>query len=148
MRCFFELSIDMTKEVLKVAVAVICYQELFLVARRPSHKQQGGLLEFVGGKVESAESPKSALVRELKEELDLDAMPQALVSMGEIFHEYDDVCVELWVFCVHLTKQMYDNCKNKACGAECQPIFWYTKDELMQKIAQFPKANQAIFEWI
>jgi mutator protein MutT len=41
-----------------------------LLARRPRHQPiAGGLLEFPGGKVESGENPKSALVREIKEEL-------------------------------------------------------------------------------
>ena len=40
-----------------------------LVAQRPFDKEHGGLWEFPGGKVESGESPESALVRELAEEL-------------------------------------------------------------------------------
>ncbi len=40
-----------------------------LVAQRPFDKEHGGLWEFPGGKVEPGESPESALVRELNEEL-------------------------------------------------------------------------------
>ena len=41
----------------------------WLMHQRPAHKQHGGLWEFPGGKVEVAEKPAEALVRELAEEL-------------------------------------------------------------------------------
>ncbi|MCL6251354.1 (deoxy)nucleoside triphosphate pyrophosphohydrolase [Altererythrobacter sp. KTW20L] len=40
-----------------------------LLQRRPSHKHHGGLWEFPGGKVETKETPRLALVREIAEEL-------------------------------------------------------------------------------
>ena len=41
----------------------------FLACQRPAGKHLGGLWEFPGGKVDPGESPESALVRELQEEL-------------------------------------------------------------------------------
>lgn len=44
----------------------------YLACQRPQGKHLGGLWEFPGGKVEPGESPETALVRELREELAVD----------------------------------------------------------------------------
>lgn len=60
---------------LVVAAALQRADGAWLMHRRPDHKHHGGLWEFPGGKVESAENPRVALARELKEELDIDVHP-------------------------------------------------------------------------
>lgn len=59
------------KQLVHVVAAVIRAGDLILCARRAPHKDLAGLWEFPGGKVEPLESPQEALVRELKEELQL-----------------------------------------------------------------------------
>ncbi|WP_299192211.1 (deoxy)nucleoside triphosphate pyrophosphohydrolase [uncultured Erythrobacter sp.] len=52
-----------------VAGALIASEDSCLMHRRPYEKHHGGLWEFPGGKVEDAEIPVKALIRELREEL-------------------------------------------------------------------------------
>lgn len=52
-----------------VAAALQREDGLWLMQKRPLDKDHGGLWEFPGGKVEAAEIPVEALVRELGEEL-------------------------------------------------------------------------------
>ena len=55
--------------VLVAACALIDPDGRVLIAQRPPQKAMAGLWEFPGGKVEPGESPESALIRELAEEL-------------------------------------------------------------------------------
>ncbi len=61
-----------------------------LICQRPEHKHLSGLWEFPGGKVEPDEAPEHALVRELKEELDLTVAPDALDPYAFASHAYPD----------------------------------------------------------
>jgi 8-oxo-dGTP diphosphatase len=70
---------------LVVAAALTNQAGEILLQKRPEGKQMAGLWEFPGGKVEPSESPESALVRELREELGievsaLDLLPITFVS--------------------------------------------------------------------
>ncbi|MDX2276784.1 MAG: (deoxy)nucleoside triphosphate pyrophosphohydrolase [Hyphomonadaceae bacterium] len=75
---------------LVVAAALIDTQGRVLLAQRPAHKALGGLWEFPGGKVEPGETPEAALVRELKEELDVIVEPDALDPFAFASHSYQD----------------------------------------------------------
>ncbi len=75
---------------LVAAAALIDSEGRVLIAQRPAHKQLGGLWEFPGGKVEPGETPEAALVRELKEELDLTVEPDCLDPFAFASHAYPD----------------------------------------------------------
>jgi len=84
-------SLPSSRRLLLVAAAALLDSSgRVLITQRPAHKQLGGLWEFPGGKVELGEAPEQALVRELKEELDLTVEPDALDPFAFASHAYPD----------------------------------------------------------
>ncbi len=75
--------------VLVVAAALIDQDGRILLAQRPEGKAMAGLWEFPGGKVETGESPESALIRELREELGIDTWQSCLAPLAFASHAYD-----------------------------------------------------------
>ena len=78
------------KTLLVSAVALIDPDGRVLLAQRPESKSLAGLWEFPGGKVEAGETPEAALIRELKEELDIDTWTSCLAPLTFASHSYDD----------------------------------------------------------
>src|SRR5689334_21999377 len=76
--------------VLVVAVALVDIDGRVLIAKRPEGKPMAGLWEFPGGKIHAGETPEAALVRELKEELDLDVAESCLGPFVFASHAYPD----------------------------------------------------------
>ena len=60
------------KLVLVAACALVDADGRVLLTERPPGKSMAGLWEFPGGKLEAGERPEETLIRELKEELDID----------------------------------------------------------------------------
>jgi 8-oxo-dGTP diphosphatase len=71
---------------IRVVAAVIEREGKLLVCQRPRHKRHGGLWEFPGGKLEPGEDDLAAVRRELREELDIEALSVA----EECFRMDDD----------------------------------------------------------
>jgi 8-oxo-dGTP diphosphatase len=76
--------------VLVAAVALVDSDGRVLLAQRPEGKHLAGLWEFPGGKVHSGETPETALIRELKEELDIDTDVRCLAPFTFASHSYPD----------------------------------------------------------
>jgi 8-oxo-dGTP diphosphatase len=78
------------KTVLVSAVALIDVDGRVLLAQRPQGKPMAGLWEFPGGKVENGETPETALIRELHEELGINTWSSCLAPLTFASHSYDD----------------------------------------------------------
>jgi 8-oxo-dGTP diphosphatase len=76
--------------VLVAAVALVDGDGRVLLAQRPPGKPMAGLWEFPGGKVKPGETPEAALIRELKEELDIDVTASCLAPFTFASHAYAD----------------------------------------------------------
>lgn len=84
------------RPIVEVVAALIWQGDRFMICRRPAHKKRGLLWEYVGGKVEPGETKAEALIRECREELDVE------VSVGDVFmeviHDYPDIKIRLTLF--------------------------------------------------
>ena len=76
----------MNRAVIKVAAAVIQRDAKILIGQRKRGDSHGLKWEFPGGKVERGESPASGLLRELREELGIEAVIGQELSRYE--HRY------------------------------------------------------------
>jgi 8-oxo-dGTP diphosphatase len=73
---------------LVVAAALIDPDGRVLIAERPPGKAMAGLWEFPGGKIEPGETPETALIRELREELGITVKPDCLAPFTFASHAY------------------------------------------------------------
>lgn len=135
-------------KIVSVAVAVLRYTDKFLVAKRHMHQHQGGKWEFIGGKIDSNESAKQALMREVNEEIGLSLNTDQLVFIGKVYHDYQDKKVCLYTYEVYLTKKQYHDFLYCQKGLENQDLRWLDMDEMIAKVNQFPVANTRIIDWI
>lgn len=123
----------------KVAVAVI-YDESgrILITQRAAHIPSGGLWEFPGGKLEAHETPQAALLREIKEEVNLDI--QRFDFITKIDTEYRDNPLSLYVFLIH-------EFLGKATRLEAQADLQWVSPHRLQEY-EFPPTNAPILDWI
>ena len=78
------------KTLLVAACALIDRDGRVLLAQRPEGKSMAGLWEFPGGKVEPGELPEQTVLRELREELDIETDPACLAPYVFASHSYAD----------------------------------------------------------
>lgn len=77
-----------TRTPLIVSAGIILRDGQILVAQRRPNDKHPLKWEFPGGKIEIGESPQRALIRELREELEIDATISSELARHE--HEYSD----------------------------------------------------------
>jgi 8-oxo-dGTP diphosphatase len=76
--------------VLVSAVALVDADGRILLAQRPPGKALAGLWEFPGGKVKPGETPETALIRELAEELGIDVAASCLAPFTFASYSYPE----------------------------------------------------------
>lgn len=74
---------------LVAACALVDADGRVLLAQRPPGKTMAGLWEFPGGKIETGERPEETLIRELKEELDIEVRSACLAPLTFASHAYE-----------------------------------------------------------
>lgn len=124
----------MMGDVVRVAAAAVFDGEgRVLITRRADNAHQGGLWEFPGGKLEAGEDARSALQRELVEEVGIHITRAR--PLIRVRHDYPDKPVQLDVWRV-------DGFEGEAHGREGQPLQWVAPESLGEY--NFPTANAPI----
>ncbi len=121
---------------INVAVGVIINAEnQILISKRLDHLHQGGKWEFPGGKIEAAETTSQALIRELKEEVDL-----TILSTEPLMTQSFDYPDKHVLLDIHLVRHF----SGHAQGLESQLVQWVSFADIGNYT--FPDANYAILE--
>ena len=118
-----------------IAAGVIWKDDHIFIARRPENGLLGGLWEFPGGKVKENESLEQAVIREVKEETNLDVIVENLLAV--INHQYSHFTITMHVF-----NCTYKSGEPQALG--CTERRWVTRSEINDYA--FPRANGKVLE--
>ena len=124
---------------LVVAAALFDAEGRILLAQRPEGKQLAGLWEFPGGKLEPGETPETALVRELAEELSITVNETSLEPLTFASFTYP---------AFHLLMPLY-GCRSWSGSIrprEGQATAWVEKTRLRDYPA--PPADIPLFDWL
>ena len=81
---------------IEVSAAIIKKDEKILIAQRGENKSEALKWEFPGGKIEENETPEESLVREIKEELNIDI--EVMDFFDENIYEYPTGKIKLIAF--------------------------------------------------
>jgi mutator protein MutT len=117
------------KKHLDVVAGLIEEDGKILLCQRLEHDSFGLLWEFAGGVVEAGEDPRDAVVREMKEELDLTVEPQELFGIFEDENETLKISVRVFSCRIIAGVPRAKECKDlgffpysEACALNCAPV--------------------------
>lgn len=130
----------MTRPILLVAaVALVDVDNRVLLARRPPGKSMAGLWEFPGGKVDAGETPETALVREIREELGIEVCEPCLAPFTFASHAYESF---------HLLMPLYlcRNWEGDIEPREGQELKWVRANRLAD--FPMPPADMPLVPWL
>lgn len=112
-----------------------------LLCKRMENDRFGSMWEFPGGKIEMHEEKRTALKREIKEELGVD------IKVGRLINRFDDEIPEMKIY-VYLFNCSIVNGKPEC--KDCQDLRWITLDQAKElnlapadkKIVQYLKRRR------
>jgi len=123
------------KEITVVAAIIYNSKNQILITKRPKGFHLGGLWEFPGGKVDNGESFEKALIREIKEETNLEIFVHDLFWQESV--TYTKKHVNLKFYYCSLTREDQTIVKN-----EIDDFKWAYCKELAN--FSFPKADRKL----
>ena len=80
------------------AVAMIDVDSRILISNRKNRKQFSNYWEFPGGKIENNETPDACLIRELKEEINVDVSKSCIAPIGFSTSSYSEFDITLLLY--------------------------------------------------
>ena len=129
-------------QTIPVTCAIIIHQEKVLAACRGESMDLPGKWEFPGGKVDVDESPEQCLIREIREELNMDI--KILVELPSVTHVYPSKTIRLIPFTAVWTQgeiRLFEHAE----------IRWLGKNELLSldwASADLPIVHDLIENWV
>ena len=127
------------KMVLVTAACLFNADGHILLAQRPKGRSMAGLWEFPGGKIEVGETPESALVRELAEELHIKVNENSLKPLNFVSFSYPEFHLLMVLYACH---EWVGNPR----PVEGQQLTWVPAPELLDYDA--PAADIPLFEFL
>ena len=136
----WSLALLVHPPLVEVAAGLLMDDEGRLLAcRRSTERSWPGWWEFPGGKIEVGETPRQALVRELKEELSIDVNDDDLQNFGIEYHRYPEVDVRMHLFIVRSWSGTL------ACSAH-DALRWLDRDRLSE-VRWLPADGPILDRW-
>lgn len=90
---------------IQVVCAVILKENRILIAQRSAKMKLPLKWEFPGGKLEDAENEEEAIIREIKEELNIEILPSKKISSH--VHDYGSFKIKLIAYlCTYISGEM------------------------------------------
>lgn len=121
-----------------VSAGIILYRGKILIAQRRKDKSLGGFWEFPGGKLEPNETQADCLVREIREEFDIDICVKDFCFTT--VHSYDTFTLTMHVY----TATWNGEGKIKICDHE--QYAWVDKKDLDKY--DFSPADWSVVEFV